>query len=442
LKAENPIRGIIVSFAFFTLLLLICSPALAQQRQYTQQEIDEIVANAVPVPFPDITRGTVNDEPWELVYKYDPKSLPTTMELDQAMEDLTWSAIPGLPGEKSETKGPTQITDTTQYPYSSIVHLYLRFGQYYAGCSGAFVHNNHTVLTAGHCVYSHDSNSYPSEILVIPAENGSNRPFGYIAATNWATNSNWIQYENYRTDWAVILLDAFPGDTGYLGTAYSDKTSWYMGKQFETAGYPGDCGYSGDEMWYGKSTVDEIDNTMLRVDYNFSTYPYYCVPGQSGSSIYYNDGGNYGTTAVLTLASCHGVRINDEIDQTIRTFYCTDGCAIGEQCYNEGETNPDNGCEVCRPSVSQIAWTLSDEGTTCDDGQWCTTDDVCFSGLCIGSARDCDDGQYCNGPEICNEVTMTCVSAGNPCDGDCSESAGSYSCSGDDDDDDGGSCGC
>ena len=40
----------------------------------------------------------------------------------------------------------------------------------------------------------------------------------------------------------------------------------------------------------------------------------------------------------------------------------------------------------------------------CDDGSLCTTNDVCTSGVCGGSAVNCDDNNVCNGAESCNPL--------------------------------------
>ena len=130
-------------------------------------------------------------------------------------------------------------------------------------------------------------------------------------------------------------------------------------------------------------------------------------------------------------------------------------CVISDVCYDDGDQNPTNECEICDPATTAIAWT-SNEGETCDDGLWCTENDLCAAGACEGAPRDCDDGAFCTGVETCNDDTDACDSPGDPCtanetcnedtdvcdaaddddDDDDDDAAG-----GDDDDDDGGCCG-
>jgi hypothetical protein len=72
-----------------------------------------------------------------------------------------------------------------------------------------------------------------------------------------------------------------------------------------------------------------------------------------------------------------------------------------------------NCCATLRPG--QCGQTRQKpDGTTCDDGNLCTTNDLCEGGQCIGqpacAARkacttdtDCDDGNPCDGFETCRE---------------------------------------
>ena len=112
-------------------------------------------------------------------------------------------------------------------------------------------------------------------------------------------------------------------------------------------------------------------------------------------------------------------------------------CVIDDVCYNDGDLNPANNCEICDPAATAIAWS-SNEGETCDDGLWCTENDQCTAGACDGAPRDCDDGAFCTGVESCNDGTDACDSSGDPCDADesCNEDTDACDASGDDDDDD------
>ena len=94
--------------------------------------------------------------------------------------------------------------------------------------------------------------------------------------------------------------------------------------------------------------------------------------------------------------------------------FCMD-CAISTRCYYDGESDPDNPCQVCDVDQSTTSWTYLGDGTTCDDGRWCTIGDQCLAGIC-GTVRDCADTVACT-TDLCNEETDACDNL--PKDGNC-----------------------
>lgn len=93
-----------------------------------------------------------------------------------------------------------------------------------------------------------------------------------------------------------------------------------------------------------------------------------------------------------------------------------DECSIGGTCFADGVRNPLNPCEICDISIAADSWSPND-GQTCDDGQFCTIDDTCSAGLCVGGgALDCSDGIACTGVETCDEDVDACVEGVRTCD--------------------------
>lgn len=90
------------------------------------------------------------------------------------------------------------------------------------------------------------------------------------------------------------------------------------------------------------------------------------------------------------------------------------GCLIDGECVAAGAPNSLNLCQACDPDRNPSAWSNAD-GTTCDDGAFCTVDDACQGGSCVGIARDCDDGVACNGTSQCDEQSDRCTDGGNQC---------------------------
>lgn len=97
------------------------------------------------------------------------------------------------------------------------------------------------------------------------------------------------------------------------------------------------------------------------------------------------------------------------------------GCLVDAACVPTGGANPANPCEVCDPTRDPMSWSVA-AGATCDDGAFCTVDDVCdAAGACAGMARTCDDSLSCTA-DSCDEGADRCrapVDVGCLVDGAC-----------------------
>ncbi len=97
-------------------------------------------------------------------------------------------------------------------------------------------------------------------------------------------------------------------------------------------------------------------------------------------------------------------------------------CLIEGQCYANGAANPENPCLVCNAAVPG-GWSLAPAGTSCDDGELCTSNDTCTFGACVGTAYSCDGIGCCVGDGTCtNEAPPGAVedcsdTLDNDCDG-------------------------
>lgn len=155
-----------------------------------------------------------------------------------------------------------------------------------------------------------------------------------------------------------------------------------------------------------------------------------CVPETSttawtnkGSSATCDDG-QYCTVGDLCNGSgtCAGSARDCSDGKTCTTDSCNElldfcsstvstGCLIDGACRVANSDDPQNACHTCNPTLSNALWTNKALGTTCDDGQYCTTGDQCgLLGTCVGLARNCSDGVACT-LDTCNEATSSCSSA-------------------------------
>lgn len=97
-------------------------------------------------------------------------------------------------------------------------------------------------------------------------------------------------------------------------------------------------------------------------------------------------------------------------------------CLIGGACFPDGLRNPQNPCLSCDAGADPRQWTPND--LACEDGNPCTTGEVCVGGTCQATAsRNCDDGNLCTDDWCDPGVPGGCVNRpiprpcddGNPC---------------------------
>jgi len=117
-----------------------------------------------------------------------------------------------------------------------------------------------------------------------------------------------------------------------------------------------------------------------------------------------------------TILTTENICLGDQVCD-LTTDSCVDtcaGCKINSICYSEGEQNISNPCEKCDTATSKTSWS-ENNGATCNDGLFCTENDICSARICSGTAKTPDDGVSCNGAETCDESTDAIVTTGNQC---------------------------
>lgn len=182
------------------------------------------------------------------------------------------------------TDDRVRIKQTTKVPWRRYCALRIEFpsGAAYRG-TGFFI-GERVLATAGHCVYMHDQGGWARRIEVIPACNGSQRPFGSAFATSFKSTAGWIQNKTEAADYGAIFLPsgAFPGQRfGRFGLR-AFATNKLLGLPAVLAGYPGDkLAY---ELWGMKRKIKAA--TALTLVYDHDT-----VGGVSGAPLYIKQGG-------------------------------------------------------------------------------------------------------------------------------------------------------
>lgn len=183
--------------------------------------------------------------------------------------------------------GPTddrvRINPTTSYPWRAICALRIRTktGKNYIG-TGWFI-SPRTVMTAGHCVYMHNEGGWAQSIEVIPALNGSSRPYGSCTSSAFRSVTGWTSGKKRDYDYGCIILPSscrLGARTGYFGFA-NKSDSFLKDKILNLSGYPGDKG--GNQQWFHAKKVKSL--TARTIVYDIDT-----MGGQSGSPVWYKSG--------------------------------------------------------------------------------------------------------------------------------------------------------
>ncbi|MEO0325359.1 MAG: VCBS repeat-containing protein, partial [Myxococcota bacterium] len=75
---------------------------------------------------------------------------------------------------------------------------------------------------------------------------------------------------------------------------------------------------------------------------------------------------------------------------------------------------PSSACVTVVRQDGECVEEAVEDGTACDDGSLCTTDDFCDEGICGGTAVECPDEILCQTDPVCDPATGIC--AGTPVD--------------------------
>lgn len=192
-------------------------------------------------------------------------------------------------------------------------------------------------------------------------------------------------------------------------SGYTDEyrcSGQYQQRKYINRGCSGSSCYSNEE-WI---TVEDCGS-------------YYC---ESWGSNYCKSGDVYHSRTCYDKG-CSGTScFNNPYPDEQLVEECEYGCEGGEcvtpsiECYNDGDCNDGNVCtdDVClNPGTQQSSCQHTNNNNACNDGNACTTSDTCSNGACVGGAPlDCDDDNECT-DDSCNPATG-CINTPNtdPCD--------------------------
>jgi hypothetical protein len=128
-----------------------------------------------------------------------------------------------------------------------------------------------------------------------------------------------------------------------------------------------------------------------------------CIPGVN-------------TCQCVTDGDCLDVEDGDFCNGTLR---CVDHtCQVDQTTLAVCNQAADTAClkNSCIPESGLCVPMPLQEGLVCDDGNPCTNDDACKSGLCLGSLVSCNDGNPCSFDACSPALGCTYVPNNLPCD--------------------------
>ncbi len=220
-------------------------------------------------------------------------------EEGELREDLDWDDLGELQAldtefiqaEEQEFEQPesvcgrddrVRISPTTRIPWRLNCKLIITLANgRRGGCTGFFI-GPRTVMTAGHCVYSHSNGGWARRITVVPGMDviggRVRRPFGYQVGTSFRSVRGWTRNRSPNYDYGAIILPntRLGRRVGWFGfAALSARTLRRL--------YINNAGYAGDKpfgtLWYNGGRITRV--TSRRLYYFIDTYG-----GHSGSPVW------------------------------------------------------------------------------------------------------------------------------------------------------------
>lgn len=231
--------------------------------------------------------GQIDTGELEVVPGFDPSQLyeeeiegGDIMPLPEDLEDFIDSGAEeyGEPESVCGRDNRVRIRGTTRIPWRWVCQLIItrRDGRR-SRCTGWLIAPR-TVMTAGHCLYSHSAGGWARRIEVIPGLDATRRPFGAEVGTSFRSVRGWTRDRNPNYDYGAIILPRSCrfrrlGNFGFG----SFSSSTLRGMLVNNSGYPADKSFG--TQWFNAGRITRV--TSRRLFYLIDTFG-----GQSGSPVW------------------------------------------------------------------------------------------------------------------------------------------------------------
>src|SRR5690625_483726 len=320
---------LVVTLVISSLPFQFSISAETRERFPTMIEVDMTTGKEKKMQLSNRTRGTLSEiAPKTATEEFNPDKLTLSTEELLAFEkkikteyneinfesDFTTFDGTANPSAIIGTDGRILVQDTTVFPNSTIAYVFVVFDGAYGNCSG-FLYGPSTVITNSHCLWD-DTLGYAQFAMVYPGRNGEDIPFGGSSATQIIVNSDFVNTQAPRHDYAIIKLnDPLGSYTGTLGFRY--KENW-EGAYARVTGYPADPYHDRDKpdhtQWTMRGPIENEGNGMLY--YKMDT-----TGGQSGCPVYIDPAYAIGVHGYGNPSFNSGVKITQEMIAMFAYYY-------------------------------------------------------------------------------------------------------------------------
>jgi V8-like Glu-specific endopeptidase len=279
----------------------------SEARSVSNYWTEERMAAAKPMPLPKVERGSIQPDSLQKLapepMKFGPGGRPTIQLQSEelASPEAAATRFPLDRGEAAEGSDEAVSPETTpfsyelpfndyrtginnEYPYSTVGKLFFTIpqgasepaGDYV--CSGSVALNNHTVLTARHCMYDISTHKWYGNWTFYPGwNNGSNSALGggwkVNFAYTWTSNGSgptWYwdigflsMHDSTGTGCGGDKGKVIGNYTGWLGWTYGGD---YTQRQWNIFGYPQASPFEGNYLYQDNGAtgiVNPLGNTGI-----------------------------------------------------------------------------------------------------------------------------------------------------------------------------------
>ncbi len=147
-------------------------------------------------------------------------------------------------------------------------------------------------------------------------------------------------------------------------------------------------------------------------------------PGEKGCSkkIDCDDGNVCTDDACVRGRGCQHLAVTDglacdDANACTHVDACSAGACVGTDAVVCGASDQCHVAGTCNPSTGSCDEPAAADGTACNDGIPCTRPDACSAGVCAGAIVVCDAPDACHLAGVCAAQTGVCVDAPNAPEG-------------------------